>query len=139
LVKASVPILRALTLIAQQTDNQALQLVVDDLKKQVKDGKTLSESMHHYPKLFNNLYLSMVKSGEQGGVLDEVLYKIAEHREKEQKMRRKIQSALAYPMVMLVVGVGTVFVMLTFFMPKFVGIFERMHRELPMPTRGRDF
>ena len=77
----------------------------------------------------------MVKSGEQGGVLDEVLYKIAEHREKEQKIRRKIQSAMAYPMVMLVVGIGTVFVMLTFFMPKFVGIFERMRRELPLPTK----
>ena len=135
LVKASVPILRSLTLISQQTENGALRLVVDDLKNQVKDGKTLSESMRHYPKLFNNLFLSMVKSGEQGGVLDEVLYKIAEHREKEQKMRRKIQSAMAYPLVMLVVGIGTIFVMLTFFMPKFIGIFERMGRELPLPTQ----
>ena len=135
LVKASVPILRALSLISQQTDNKALQTVVNDLKNQVKDGKTLSEAMQHYPKLFNNLFLSMVQSGERGGVLDEVLYKIAEHREKEQAMRRKIQSALAYPMVMLVVGIGTVFVMLTFFMPKFVGIFERMKRELPLPTK----
>jgi type II secretory pathway component PulF len=135
LVKARVPILRALTLIAQQTDNAALQTVVEDLKNQVKDGKTLSESMRHYPKLFNNLFLSLIKSGEQGGALDEVLYKIAEHREKEQHMRRKIQSALAYPIVMLVVGIGTVFVMLTFFMPKFVGIFDRMKRELPFPTK----
>jgi type II secretory pathway component PulF len=135
LVKARVPILRALTLIAQQTDNGAFQAAVEDLKQQVKDGKTLSESMRHYPKLFNNLYLSMVKSGEQGGALEEVLYKIAEHREKEQKMKRKIQSAVAYPSVMLVVGVGTVFVMLTFFMPKFIGIFERMKRELPLPTK----
>jgi type II secretory pathway component PulF len=135
LVKASVPILRALALISQQTDNRALQAVVDDLKNQVKDGKTLSEAMRHYPKLFNNLFLSMVQSGERGGVLDEVLYKVAEHREKEQQMRRKIQSALAYPMVMLVVGIGTVFVMLTFFMPKFIGIFEKMKRELPLPTK----
>jgi len=135
LVKASVPILRALTLISQQTDNQALQIIVDDLKNQVKDGKTLSEAMRHYPKQFNNLFLSMVQSGERGGVLDEVLYKVAEHREKEQQMRRKIQSAMAYPLVMLVVGVGTVFIMLTFFMPKFVGIFERMQRELPLPTK----
>ena len=136
LVKASVPILRSLTLIAQQTDNGSLRATVEDLKQQVKDGKTLSEAMRHYPKLFNNLFLSMVQSGEQGGVLDEVLYKIAEHREKEQQMRRKIQSALAYPMVMLVVGIGTVFVMLTFFMPKFIGIFDRMKRELPLPTKA---
>jgi len=135
LVKASVPILRALTLISQQTDNQNLKVVVNDLKNRVKDGKTLSEAMGRYPKQFNNLFLSMVQSGERGGVLDEVLYKVAEHREKEQMMRRKIQSALAYPMVMLVVGIGTVFVMLTFFMPKFVGIFDRMGRELPLPTQ----
>ncbi|MCK5259605.1 MAG: type II secretion system F family protein [Candidatus Omnitrophica bacterium] len=135
LVKASVPILRSLTLIAQQTDNRSFQAVVEDLKQQVKDGKTLSEGMRRYPKLFNNLFLGMVQSGEQGGVLDEVLYKIAEYREKEQKMRRKIQAALAYPMVMLVVGIGTVFVMLTFFMPKFIGIFDRMKRELPLPTK----
>src|SRR3989338_7034546 len=135
LVKARVPILRALSLIAQQTDNASLRVVVEDMRNQVKDGKTMSETMRHYPKLFNNLFLSLVKSGEQGGVLAEVLYKVAEHREKEQQMRRKIQSALAYPMVMLVVGVGTVFVMLTFFMPKFVGIFERMKRELPLPTK----
>jgi len=135
LVKASVPILRALSLISQQTDNQAFAAIVDDLKNKVKDGKTLSEAMNQYPKHFNNLFLSMVQSGEKGGVLDEVLYKIAEHREKEQQMRRKIQAALAYPMVMLFVGVGTVFIMLTFFMPKFVGIFERMQRELPLPTK----
>jgi type II secretory pathway component PulF len=135
LVKASVPILRSLTLIAQQTDNASFQVVVEDLKQQVKDGKTLSEAMRNYPKIFNNLFLSMVQSGERGGVLEEVLYKIAEHREKEQQMRRKIQSALAYPLVMLVVGVGTVFVMLTFFMPKFIGIFDRMKRELPLPTK----
>ena len=135
LVKASVPILRSLTLIAQQTDNRSFQAVVEDINHQVKDGKTLSEAMRHYPKIFNNLFLSMVQSGEQGGVLDEVLYKIAEHREKEQRMRRKIQSALAYPMVMLFVGIGTGFVMLTFFMPKFIGIFERMKKELPLPTK----
>ena len=135
LVKARVPILRALSLIAQQTGSQSLRTIVEDLRDQVKDGRTLSESMRPYPKLFNNLFVSLVKSGEQGGALDGVLYKIAEHREKEQQMRRKIQSALAYPMVMLVVGIGTVFVMLTFFMPKFVGIFERMKQELPLPTK----
>lgn len=135
LVKAGVPILRALTLISQQTENGALRTVVDDLKRQVKDGRALSESMRRYPAYFNNLFLSMVRSGEQGGALDEVLYKVAEHRETEQRMRRRIQSAMAYPLVMLAVGAGTVFVMLTFFMPKFVGIFERMHRELPLPTK----
>ena len=135
LIKASVPMLRALSLISQQTDNKALKSVVDDLHDQVKDGKMLSEGMRKYPHLFNNLYLSMIKSGEQGGVLHEVLYRIAEYREKEQIIVRKIQAALAYPAVMVVVGIGTVFVMLTVFMPKFIGIFATMKQSLPVPTR----
>ena len=135
LVKASVPMLKALALISQQTENRALKAVVDDLYNQVKNGRTLSDGMRKYPHLFNNLYLSMIKSGEQGGVLHEVLYKIAEYREKEQVVLRKIQAALAYPAVMVVVGAGTVFIMLTFFMPKFIGIFKTMKQTLPVPTR----
>lgn len=135
LVKASVPMLRALSLIIQQTESRSLKAVVEDLHKQVKDGRTLSEGMRKYPHLFNNLYLNMIRSGEQGGVLHEVLYRIAEYREKEQAVTRKIQAALAYPAVMVVVGTGTVFVMLTVFMPKFIAIFEGMKRQLPVPTK----
>lgn len=135
LMKASVPMLRALSLISQQTENKALKLVVNDLHHQVKDGKTLSQGMRQYPKLFSNLYLNMIRSGEQGGVLHEVLYRIAEYREREQAIARKIQAALAYPAVMMVVGIGTVFVMLTVFMPKFISIFESMKQALPVPTR----
>ncbi|MBI5149201.1 MAG: type II secretion system F family protein [Candidatus Omnitrophica bacterium] len=134
LIKASVPMLKALSLISQQTESRALKAVVDDLYNQIKNGRTLSDGMRKYPHLFNNLYLSMIKSGEQGGVLHEVLYKIAEYREKEQVVLRKIQAALAYPAVMVVVGAGTVFIMLTFFMPKFIGIFKTMKQTLPVPT-----
>lgn len=134
LVKASVPILKALSLISQQTENQSMKFIVDDLHHQVKDGKMLSDGMRKYPHLFSNLYLSMIKSGEQGGVLHEVLYRIAEYREKEQAVARKIQAALAYPAVMVVVGFGTVFIMLTVFMPKFISIFANMRQRLPVPT-----
>lgn len=135
LVKASVPMLRAMALISQQTESKPLKVVVDDLHAQIKDGKTLSDGLRKYPHLFNNLYLNMVRSGERGGTLHEVLYRVAEHREKEQAVARKIQAALAYPAVMVVVGVGTVVVMLTVFMPKFIGIFESMKQALPLPTK----
>lgn len=134
LVKASVPMLRALSLIAQQTENRAMKEIVTDLHDQVKDGKTLSQGLRKYPHLFNNLYLNLIKSGEQGGALHEVLYRIAEYREKEQVVLRKIQAALAYPAVMVVVGIGTVVVMLTVFMPKFIDIFATMKQTLPLPT-----
>jgi type II secretory pathway component PulF len=135
LIRASVSVLRALSLISEQTENKVLKNVVSDLEEQVRDGRMLSEAMAKYPNIFNNLYLSMVKAGEKGGVLDEVLYKLAEHREKEQEIRRKIQSALAYPVLMIIVGAATVFVMLTFFLPKLIGMFERMRQSLPLPTR----
>ena len=135
LIKTSVPMLRSLYLISQQTENKVLKSVVSDLEKEIKDGKTLSEAMRKYPGIFNNLYINIIRSGEKGGVLTEVLYKLAEHREKEQEIKRKIQEAMAYPLLMITVGTGTIFVMLTFFLPKLTGLFENMKQGLPLPTK----
>ena len=135
LIKAGVPVLRALSLISRQTENKELALVSSDLEKQIKEGRMFSEAIAKYPKIFNNLYVNMVKSGEKSGALGDVLFNLAEYREREQEVRRKIQAALAYPLLMLVVGIGTVFVMLTFFMPKFISLFENMKQSLPLPTK----
>ncbi|MDD5428357.1 MAG: type II secretion system F family protein [Candidatus Omnitrophica bacterium] len=135
LVKSNVPMLQALALLAKQTEDKTLKGIVFDLGKQIKDGKMLSEAMSVYPKIFNNMYLSMIRSGERSGTLDEVLYRLAEHREREQELRHKIQAALAYPVLVIVVGVGTIFVMLTYFLPKLTVIFKGMKQELPLPTK----
>jgi len=135
LVRSSVPILRALSLITQQTENKTLRYVVGDLSQQVKSGKMLSEAMAKYPKVFDNLYLSMVRSGEKSGALDEILERVAEHREKEQETKRKVQAAMAYPLLMMVVGIATIFVMFTYFLPKLAGLFDNMQQSLPIPTR----
>jgi type IV pilus assembly protein PilC len=135
LVKASVPILRALSLISQETENRRLKSMVEDMEARVRDGKTLSSSMGRYPHIFNNLYLSMVISGEKGGVLSEMLYKLVEYREKEEEVRRRIQAAMAYPILMILVGLATVFGMMTFFVPRLIGIFQAMAQELPVPTK----
>lgn len=134
LIKAGVPVLRALSLIFEQTENKGLRQVAGNLEEQIRDGKMLSEAMSKFPHIFNNLYVSMVKAGEKGGVLDEALYRLAEHREREQEIRRKIQTAAAYPLFVIIVGIITVFVMLTFFLPKLTGIFESM-QNLPLPTK----
>ena len=135
LIKASVSVLGSLTLISQQTESKPLKSVVGDLEREVRNGKMLSEAMEKYPDIFDNLYLSMVRSGEKGGVLEETLSRLAIHREREQEIRRKIQAAMAYPALMVIVGIGTIFVMLTFFLPKLVGLFENMRQTLPLPTR----
>ncbi|MCX5678715.1 MAG: type II secretion system F family protein [Candidatus Omnitrophica bacterium] len=135
LIKSSIPLLRALSLIARQTKNKSLKAVAGDLELKIKQGELLSAAMSKYPNLFNNLTVNMIKAGEKSGSLDEVLYKLAEYREKEQEMKRKIQSALAYPMVVVAVGIGTIFMMFTYFLPKLLKLFENMKQELPLPTK----
>jgi type II secretory pathway component PulF len=135
LIRAGVPVANALSLIAGQSSETPLGSVVSGLEKEVKDGKMLSEAMGKYRNLFNNLYLSLVKSGEKAGVLDETLTRLASHREKEDEIRRRIQAALAYPLLIITVGIATVFIMLTYFLPKLVGLFENMRQALPIPTK----
>lgn len=135
LIRAGVPVLNALSLIFQQTENKMVAAMISNLEKQIKDGKMLSEAISGYPRLFNNLYINMVKSGEKSGALDEVLYELTKHRQKEEEIRQKIQAALAYPVLIAIVGVSTVFIMLTFFMPKLIVLFENMEQTLPFSTK----
>ncbi len=135
LVRSGVPILRALSLLSNETGSRPLKGVIDDLAGQVKNGRTLSETMAGYPLIFNPLYLNLVKSGEKSGSLDQVLDALAEYREKERETLQKIQAAAAYPALLLLVGVGSIFVMLTFFLPKIAVLFEDTRQVLPLPTR----
>lgn len=135
LVRTSVPILRALSLIADQPASDNTKAVIRDLSEQVSRGRPLSEAMRKYPRTFDNLYLSMVYAGESGGALDVTLGRLADHREKEQEMRRRIQAALAYPAFVVGAGAVTVFAVLTFFLPRVVDLFRNLQQELPWPTR----
>lgn len=134
LIKPGVPILKALSTVAGQTELPAFRKVVQDMESYIRDGHMLSEAMAKYPDLFSELYISMIRAGESGGVLDTMLTRLAEARESEDETRRKIQAAIAYPMLIICVGVFTVFVLLTFFLPRLVKLF-RDYEDLPMPTK----
>lgn len=134
LVKAGVPILRSLSTVAEQTESGAMKHVVELVRARVQDGGMLSEAMEEHPRCFPPLYISMVRAGESAGLLDTVLLRLAETREKEETVRRQVQTALAYPMLILVVGAGTVFVLLAFFLPRVAELFRDV-RNLPLPTR----
>ena len=134
MTRAGVPILRALHSIREQTENGRLQVVVEDLESAIRDGSMLSEAMRRYPLLFPDLYINMIASGETGGVLDTMLYRLADAREQEDESRRQVQAAMAYPALVAVTGVVTVFVLLTFFMPRVMSLFSQYDR-LPLPTR----
>ncbi|MDA0577310.1 MAG: type II secretion system F family protein [Verrucomicrobia bacterium] len=134
LIKSGVPILRALRTIIDQTSNQRLRTVVEGMEATIRDGSMLSAAMQRYPSVFPALYLDMVRAGESGGMLDVSLARLADAREKEEDARRKVQAAMAYPLLVLLVGAGTVFVLLSFFLPKIVVLFKDF-AHLPLPTR----
>lgn len=136
LLRAGVPILRALTTIQQQTDNAALQSVIMAITGSVRDGRTLSESLARTPALFPELYVNMVKAGESAGMLDEILMRLAEARENDDELRSRVVSAVAYPAFVIGVGALSVFVILTFFLPRIVHIFDGLNQVLPWPTRA---
>jgi type II secretory pathway component PulF len=134
LLKAGVPILRSLSTIREQSENPVFARVVDDLEARIQDGGMLSDALERHPRLFSSLYVNMIKAGEWGGVLDGVLSRLAVVREEEEETRRKVQAAVAYPVLILTVGLVTVFVLLAFFLPRVLALFQNV-QTLPLPTR----
>ncbi len=134
LTKSGVPILRALMTISDQTESPALRQVIQNLEASIREGNMLSGAMQVHHELFPELYINMVRSGESAGVLDTVLSRLADAREKDEELKRKVQAAMAYPLLVIVVGIITVFVLLAFFLPKVIVLFKDF-KDLPLPTR----
>lgn len=124
LIDAGLPLLRGLQVIARQEKNLTLKKALLDMAEAIQSGSTLAEAMAHHPKIFNRLYINMVKAGEIGGVLDVVLNRLAEYMEKAQKIKNKVKSAMTYPMVVLFVACGIMFFLMTKIVPKFADIFR---------------
>ncbi len=135
LIKSGVPVLRGLRIIDEQADNPSFKRVLDDIHASVKDGASVSDALSKYPKIFSSLYVAMVRSGEAGGTLQEVLIRISDHRQKQEEILSRVRTALAYPALMALVGLGTIIFMIAFVMPRLMKIFSRMGQELPLPTR----
>lgn len=133
LIKGNVPILKSLTLLANQSKG-ALGSTITFLQDSVKDGLALSQAMERLSGTFPPLWVAMVRGGESAGVLGEMLERLADHEEKAEDMRRKVRGALVYPLVLLCIGFLTVFVLLTYFMPRLVGVYETNKQALPLPT-----
>lgn len=134
-VKSGVPILKGLSIISEQSENPAFRKVLGEIRSEIKGGASFSATLKKYPKIFSPLYVAMVNSGESSGNLQEVLLRIADHRQKQEAIVARVRSALAYPILMTLVGAGTIFFMLTFVMPRLMRIFERLDQELPAPTK----
>ena len=135
LVRSKVELLSSLGILFRQADNPALKEIIYNLQNTVKDGQTFSEGMSKYPGFFPLLYVNIIKAGEASGRLDESLSQLSDFLEKEQDLKMKVSTALAYPLLMVLVGLGTVFVLFSFVIPRLIGIFEDFQAVLPLPTR----
>lgn len=134
-VKSGVPILKGLSIIAEQSENPAFRKILEEIRDEIKEGASFSATLKKYPKIFSPLYIAMIHSGESSGNLNEVLLRIADHRQKQEAIVSRVRTAMAYPILMTLVGGGTIFFMLAFVMPRLMRIFTRMDQELPGPTK----
>jgi type IV pilus assembly protein PilC len=135
MVNSGLPILRALSILADQTENPELGRVLGLVRTDVEQGASLSGAMAKHPKVFNDLFVAMVKSGEMGGSLDDVLMRLADMIEAEVKLRGKIKSAMTYPVAVVALVVLIMSAMLLFVVPQFQTIFATLGGTLPLPTR----
>ncbi len=135
LIKSGVPILRALWIIQEQTQNPPLVKFLTRAQAEINNGRTLSSILGEYPKYFSPLYVSMVRMGEDSGNLEEAMFRISDYRQRQEEIYSRVRTAMAYPLLMGFTGIGTIVFMLTFVIPKLTKLFSSLGTSLPMPTR----
>lgn len=135
MLRAGLPLDRALRVLIGMTAKPAMLTIIEDLLRAVKGGKGLSQALVPHADLFGDFYINMVRSGEAGGQLSDVLGQLAEHLERVRALRESVVSALIYPAILVVVAVISVFLMLGFVVPQFETLFNDLGDALPLPTR----
>jgi type IV pilus assembly protein PilC len=134
-VRAGIPLIEALEVIEEETDDKVLREVLIGVRDSLVTGETFSDALRPYESLFPKFYVDMVRAAELTGSLDDVLAELAGYIKRDLEARNKIKSALVYPMIILVMAIGTVIVLATFVLPRFKAFFEGFHATLPLPTR----
>jgi type IV pilus assembly protein PilC len=135
MINSGLSLLRALTILTEQTENKELARIVGEVRNDIEAGSSLSAAMSQHEDVFPPLMVNMCKAGEVGGFLDSVLIQVAENFEAEVKLKAKIKSAMTYPVVVFVIAILAVVGMLLFIVPVFAGMFEDLGGELPAPTK----
>ena len=137
LIEAGLPLMRSLNTLAKQERNPVMRTTMAQLASAVESGGTFSEALAQHPRIFDRLYVNMVRAGELGGVLEIVLTRLAEFQEKSQKIKGKVMSAMIYPLVVLVIATLILTFLLIFIVPKFVQIFADALPGQPLPAVTR--
>jgi len=135
LVTAGISFLRSLDTLAEQTKNKKLRKTIEDIRADIEKGSSFSDALARFPKIFSPLYVSMIKVGEEGGVLDDILERLASLLEHEAATKARIKAATRYPLIVIVSITIAFFVLTTFVVPKFAAIYQSAKVILPLPTR----
>jgi type IV pilus assembly protein PilC len=136
MLDAGVSLIRCLDVLQAQTNNARLRKILMDLSARVESGESLSRSMARHPKAFSQLIIGLIRAGEVGGVLEESLQRIAGFLEKDVELRRKIRSAMTYPVIVLLAAIGIVIFLVSWLVPQFASLFKELGiKELPAPTQ----
>ena len=135
MINSGLPLVQSLDILAEQTENQHLRKVIQEVLYDVESGNTLADALGRHPRVFTELYVNMVAAGEAGGILDTILLRLATFLEKNDALIRKIKGAMIYPGVILTVAALAVIILLIFVIPTFQNMFDAAGIPLPMPTR----
>ena len=135
MISAGLPLVQCLDILAKQSSKPSFGRVIAEVTREVESGSTLSDALGKHKAVFDDLFRNMVAAGEAGGVLDEILARLANYIEKADALKRKIQSAMVYPIVVLTVAIGATTFMLVFIIPTFAKMFTDFGGELPLPTK----
>ncbi|MBI1849337.1 MAG: type II secretion system inner membrane protein GspF [Planctomycetes bacterium] len=134
LLEAGIPLTDAIGALIEQVADQNLEKVIRDVREKVTQGASFGEALANHPDYFNDLYVNMVKAGEAGGNLDIVLTRLADYSAKQTKLRNRIGAALAYPIIMVIIGITVVTVLMTFVVPKIIQVVAQAGQKLPLVT-----
>ena len=135
LVKAGLTLDRSLSVLSDLTENAYLAEVVGELLREIKGGKALSEALSTYPQVFPKVYVNMVRAGEVGGALDQILERLEEYLEGADELRSYLISSMIYPCILVVVAIGSIIIMMTVVIPQFADIFENAGAPVPLPMK----
>jgi type IV pilus assembly protein PilC len=137
LLQAGLPLLRSIEVLMRQEKNPSFKYVLEELAENVRSGNTFSDGLLQHPKVFNRLYVNMIKAGEAGGVLDVVLNRLARFMEKSIKIKGKVKSAMVYPIIVLTIAIAILTFLMIFVVPKFQEIFDELLDGAPLPVLTR--
>ncbi|MBN1764028.1 MAG: type II secretion system F family protein [Sedimentisphaerales bacterium] len=134
LIRAGMPLLEALAALAEQFQKHPLAEAFSDIHEQVKTGHSLAAALSNYPTVFSNLYVNMVKAGQESGTLEDILFKLAQYLYRRSRLTSKIKAALTYPLFMSIAALSVIIFLMTFVIPGITRIFLDMNHQLPWPT-----